>query len=322
MKDFSYVIGADIGGGTARVAAVSRSGKIIKKIAIVTDPAAGYKQLLQRVGAAMDQLIAHRKGELPRAMCVACAGAVDFKKNVIASSPNFPGWKNVPLATGLGHGRRFPVILENDANAAAAGEGWVGAARRWPSFAMFTLGTGVGGGIALEGKLFRGENGMAGELGHMPLGDLDRKCGCGRMGCLETSASATGVAVSGKDILHTKSGAPLRKACSGDPGKVTAKLIAQLAAKGDKGCLAIMNKAGRQLGDAMGTLTLSIGLSKFVIAGGMAGAFGLLKDPMRQAALERAYTLRPGDLKIARSTLGDDAGLLGAAFIAWGIGVK
>lgn len=318
MTDFGYVIGADVGGGSARVAAVSRNGKILRKISIVTDPAAGYKPLAGRLGAAMDELIATRKGQPPFAMCVACAGAVDFKKNVIVSSPNFPGWKDVPLATGLRQGRKFPVILENDANAAAAGEGWIGAAKGWPSFAMFTLGTGVGGGIVLDGKVFRGDNGMAGELGHLPLGAPDRLCGCGRKGCLETSASASGVAVSARGILDSTTGGALRRACGGNPARVDAQLVARLASNGDKACLAIIQRAGHELGEAMGTLTLAIGITRFVIGGGMAGAFDLLKAPMRKAALGRAYTLNPRSLKIARSSLGGDAGLLGAAWLSWG----
>jgi len=254
----------------------------------------------------------------PMAMCVACAGAVDFSRNVISRSPNFPSWRDVPLAEDLARGRNFPVILENDANAAAFGEGWIGGARGWPDFAMLTLGTGVGGGIVLGGAVYHGYNGMAGEFGHLPMSAARLKCGCGRTGCLETTASAFGVARLAAGILNTKQGAALHRACQGTAKKVDAKLVADLARNGDMACKTIMRGAGTELGETLGALTLSMGLTRFVIGGGMAGAFDLLKAPMRKGALARAYTLNARSLRIVQAELGDDAGMLGAARIALG----
>ncbi|MDH4185178.1 MAG: ROK family protein [Nitrospinota bacterium] len=316
MNDLGYVIGADIGGGSARVAAVSPDGAVMKKIVVPSDPASGYDALVKRVRAAMAGIISSRRKD-PMAMCVACAGAVDFGRNVIISSPNFPGWRDAPLADDLGKGYKFAVILENDANAAALGEGWTGAARGWPGFAMLTLGTGVGGGIVIDGAVFHGPNGMAGEVGHLPISQAGLMCGCGRRGCLETTASAAGVARKAADIYHNPEAAALRRASGGKPARVDARMVARLAARGDKACLGIMRQAGLELGEAMGSLCLALGITRFVIGGGMAGAFDLLRAPMRKAALARAYTLNPRALRLAQASLGDNAGLLGAARIAF-----
>ncbi|MDH5677428.1 MAG: ROK family protein [Nitrospinota bacterium] len=315
MIEAGYVIGADIGGGSARVAAVGPDGVIARKIKVASNPELGYKPLVANVRAAMDKIMAAQKAP-PLAMCVACAGAVDFSRNMIASSPNFPGWRDVPLAEDLGRGRPFAVSLENDANAAAYGEGWIGAATGWEDFAMLTLGTGVGGGIVLGGAVYHGFNGMAGEIGHLPFSAADILCGCGRRGCLETTASASGVARRAVETLATKRGQALRRVSRGQSGRVDAKMVAELARKGDAECRRIMRETGMELGQALGALTLSMGLTRFVIGGGMAGAFDLLKAPMRKGALARAYTLDARSLKISAAKLGDDAGLLGAARVA------
>lgn len=295
--------------------AVLSNGAIIARVRVDSSPRSGYKPLVKRVRAAIERIIATQKAQ-PISMCVACAGAVDFSRNVISSSPNFPGWRDVPLAEDLARGMGFPLFLENDANAAAFGEGWIGAAKGWPDFAMLTLGTGVGGGIVLGGSVYRGFNGMAGEFGHLPVSAADMKCGCGRTGCLETTASAFGVARLAARILDTKQGAALRRSCRGAREMVDAKMVADLARSGDLACRAIMRGAGAELGEALGALALSLGLSRFVIGGGMAGAFDLLKGPMRKGALARAYTLNTRSLRIVQARLGDDAGLLGAARVA------
>ena len=315
MNKPGYVIGVDIGGGSSRVAAILSDGVIVARERVDSDPQAGYKHLVKKLRASMGRIMAARKAR-PLAMCVACAGAVDFRRNVISSSPNFPGWRDVPLAEDLGRGRSFPVILENDANAAALGEGWIGAARGWPDFAMLTLGTGVGGGIVLGGAIYHGANGMAGELGHLPVSAAKLKCGCGRFGCLETTASALGVARLAAGIMQAARGGALIRACGGKPEKVDSRMVADLARSGDRACRDIMKGAGAELGEALAVMALSLGLTRFVIGGGMAGAFDLLKAPMRRAALARAYTLGSRRLKIVQASLGDDAGLLGAARIA------
>jgi len=313
MKPDEYVIGIDLGGTYVRAAAVLPAGKIYVRVKLESGAALGYGKVVKIIRSAVENVVASA-GAPPLAIGLASAGAIDFSRKQVARSPNFPDWRNVPLAKDVGAGfAGCPITLENDANAAALGEGWLGAARTWPDFVMLTLGTGIGGGVILAGELLRGARGMAGEAGHIVIHPGGRPCGCGSAGCLETTASATGVRRTAIERMGDPDSVWLKKACRGDIGRIDARLIARLGEKGDPFCVRILKESGKDLGSAMGTLALVLGVSRFVIGGGMAQAFGLMKSSARRTALKSAYTLTGARLKIVNSQLGDDAGILGVA---------
>lgn len=312
MRPDQYLIGADLGGTHIRAAAVSPSGRLSSRVKYPSEANLGYKRVLKNIRSAIKE-VARDKKLAPAAIGLASAGAIDFSKNIITSSPNFPGWKNVSLAKDAGKVFDCPVILENDANAAALGEGWLGAAKGWSDYLMLTLGTGIGGGVILNRRIWRGSSTSAGEIGHIIVNPGGKLCGCGSRGCLETTASANGLAASARQLaLSCDRGWLSKKGARG----IDAKLVARGALAKDPACLKLLEDAGRDIGAGIAAAALLLGVSRFVIGGGMAPAFRFMKRAARKTALSTAYTLTGPKLKIVEARLGDDAGIIGAALLA------
>jgi glucokinase len=315
MDGHSYVIGVDLGGTNIRAAAVSPGGGILCAQRLKTGAQEGYSAVIGRI-AAIVKTAANSTGQKLSAVGLAVPGAIDFEKGLVTWSPNFPDWRNVPVARDVSALVGAPVVIENDANAAAVGEGWIGSARGAGNFVMMTLGTGVGGGIVLAGCIWRGSTGMAGEIGHIPVREGGRMCGCGKRGCLETYASASAVARTARERIGEQRARALLAMAGGVHEKIDSGLMAQGAGGGDAFCLEIFEEAGRDIGKTMAVIALTLDVAHFVIGGGMAEALPFLLPSMRIAALERAYTLNEEKLVIVKAALGDDAGILGAARMA------
>src|SRR5437762_268573 len=188
-----YSIGIDLGGTNLRAASIDRSGKMIRKIAGSTDLSAGREAVVTDMVAAINTLRGERSGDTLAGVGVGTPGFIIMEKGVITGSPNMPGFDNFPIRDEIERQLGAPVVLENDANAAALGEKWMGAGRDYEDLVLLTLGTGVGGGIISGGKVLHGFVGMAGELGHTTVSPTGNPCGCGNQGCLEKHASATAV---------------------------------------------------------------------------------------------------------------------------------
>jgi glucokinase len=312
MSHGKYVIGVDLGGTNIRSAAVWPDGKIIHIERQGAGADDGYLAVVKRIAASV-RAVADFMGRDPAAVGLAAPGAIDFKRNVVTRSPNFPGWADAPVSGDVAGLLGIPVLLENDANAAALGEGWMGSARGSSDFVMITLGTGVGGGVVLNGRVWRGSTGMAGEVGHIPVRFGGRKCGCGKHGCLEAYASANSVARLARERIGEPEAQSLLKVTGGDPEKIDSSLMAREAASGDRFCQDIFSGAGRDIGKAIAAIALTLDVSRFVIGGGMAEALPLMLSPMRKSAIDHAYTLNKDKLVIVKSALGGDAGMLGAA---------
>lgn len=315
MDANSYVIGVDLGGTNMRVAAVSPGGGILRVERLKTGANEGYEAVIKRIVSAVIS-VSQSMAAKPSAVGLAVPGAIDFSKGVVTWSPNFPGWSAVPVARDVSALLSLPVVIENDANAAAVGEGWAGSARGVGDFVMMTLGTGVGGGVVLDGRVWRGSTGMAGEIGHIPVREAGRVCGCGKRGCLETYASANGVARTARERIGEEKARKLMAMVNGLTEKIDSGIVALGASRGDTFCLEIFEEAGRDIGKAMAVIALTLDVSHFVIGGGMAEALPFLQASMRQAALDHAYTLNAEKLVIAKAALGDDAGIIGAAWTA------
>ncbi|MGK7345490.1 MAG: ROK family protein [Candidatus Nitrospinota bacterium M3_3B_026] len=315
MGEGIYVIGVDLGGTNVRAAAVSPEGAILSRAKLGSRASEGYGKVLDRV-AETARKVMDEMGMKPAAVGVGSAGAIDFDRGVVTRSPNFPDWRDTPLLRDLEDRLGAPVRLENDANAAAIGEGWKGAAVDWDDFLAFTLGTGVGGGLVLGNKIWHGTEGMAGEVGHIPIRPGGRLCGCGARGCLEAYASASGVAHSARERFNEPGAARLREMTEGRAEMVDAALVAKGAMEGDELMLGLLAEAGEYLGRAMAAVALILDVSRFVIGGGMSEALPLMESAMRRAALASAYTLDDEKLMIRKAALGDDAGILGAAKVA------
>jgi glucokinase len=330
MPDFS--IGVDLGGTNLRVAAVSREGKLLGKVNVPTRTALGPDRTIDEMCSAIEQVAAtHRQAGKFLGSGIGVLGIIDADTGKVRKSANYPGWEDYPVrdaiesrlrASGL-LAENVRVVLDNDANMAALGEQWLGAARGVPNVAVITLGTGIGGGIVLNGKIWAGRNGMAGEFGHMTVEPDGVPCGCGNRGCAERYASASAVMRMAREAVAAGNAPSLAEAASCDP-EVGAKSIYELAMQGDEPARRIFRTFGRYLGITLADAINVLDLEMYVLGGGVAAAWDAFAptmfEEMYRRSLVYAATSPAGSKEhktiITRALLGSDAGLFGAAHAA------
>jgi glucokinase len=333
MANFS--IGVDLGGTNLRIAAVDEHGSLMEKVTLGTKTILGRDQVLNDMCSTIQQTSAkYQASGTLLGLGIGVPGIIDIKTGMMRESPNLPGWADYPVRAEIEKRLRAPVILENDANCAALGEKWLGAGRHVGDMLMLTLGTGVGGGVILNGKIWHGMTGMAGEFGHMTVEPEGQACGCGNRGCLEQYASATAVVRMAREAITTGQALGLAKAASSDV-EFSAKEVYNLAIQGDEGARRIFRRAGRALGISLATLINGLNLEMYVIGGGVSSAWEAFSpsifEELRQRCMVYAATA-PGDplvmtsgaaaqvesiggchTIVTRALLGSDAGLYGAA---------
>lgn len=304
------LIGVDLGGTNLRTALLNPEGKILEKRKEASRASEGYKKVLQRLIETIKSQrdIGERKGGEVYAIGVGAPGVIDISRGIVVKSPNFPDWNNLPLKAELETALRIPVFIENDANAAALGEQWMGAGKDVGTMILITLGTGVGGGIVLDGKIWHGADGMAGELGHMTILPDGRQCGCGNTGCLEMYASARGVIQNYRDTRKVKG--------QSTPDDITSEQIYQAAREGDESAVTALKETGRYLGIGIANLVNIFNPQKVVIGGGVKEAWDLFIGATRLEVRKRAFEVPAERTQIVASLLSDDAGIVGAAAIA------
>src|SRR5512146_847396 len=258
----SFAIGVDLGGTNLRIAAVDERGTLLEKVTTGTQVSRGRDSVIDEMSTAIcDVLVKHKsKGEL-LGIGIGVPGAIDLESGMLYKSPNLPGWDNYPVRDEIERRLNTRVILENDANAAALGEKWIGAGRDVDDLVLLTLGTGIGGGIIVGGKVLHGFIGMAGELGHITVVPDGNPCGCGNIGCLEKHASATAVTAMARML--------------GLGETLTAKAIYDLALAGNEKALRIWKIVGESLGVALANLVNAFNFPLYLLSGGMLGAWDL-----------------------------------------------
>jgi len=301
------VIGVDLGGTNLRTALLSVDGDILDKRKEPTHAADGWKKVVGRLVNNINQqrAIAEQRGMHVVAVGVGAPGIIQMDKGIVVKSPNFPDWNNLPLRDELEKALHVPVIIENDANAAALGEQWLGAGCGIDSMILLTLGTGVGGGIVLNNKIWQGADGMAGEVGHMTLIPDGRQCGCGNTGCLEMYASARGIVQSYREASGMTGAA--------QDSAVTSQMVYQGARNGDPVSLRVMKEMGRLLGIGIANLINIFNPQMIVLGGGVKDAWDLFIGATHEEIMRRAFQVPAERTKIVPSLLGDDAGMIGAA---------
>ena len=331
----NFAIGVDLGGTNLRIAAVDEQGKLMEKVTLGTKTVLGRDHVLNDMCEAIRHMSDKYKsaGEL-LGVGIGVPGIIDMQTGMMRESPNLPGWADYPVRSEIEKRLGAPVILENDANVAALGEKWLGAGRHVGDMAMLTLGTGVGGGLVLGGKIWHGMTGMAGEFGHMTVDPEGQLCGCGNHGCLEQYASATAIMRMAREMIATGDAPGLAKAAGADP-EFSAREIYNLAIQGDEQARRIFRRVGRALGIALATMVNGLNLEMYVIGGGVCSAWEAFSptifEELRQRAMVYAATapadplhmpsgasgqVEPGSGRttiITRALLGSDAGLFGAA---------
>jgi glucokinase len=311
------MIGIDLGGTFIKAGVVDDEGRVLSRVKRPTDTAEGRHTIIRNIAAAAVEA-RERSGVPWRSICAVGLGApgmIEQPAGVVNHSPNLPALDGKllapPVMKAAGHAG-IPIVLENDANVAAFAESWIGCARGVRTMALMTLGTGIGGGIVLNGEIWRGSRGTAGELGHQNLFADGLPCGCGNHGCLEVYASAPALARRFKEAV--RDGKPTRLAAQlkrGEP--VTARDISDAARDGDPLCLALMEETGRFLGIGVMNLLHILNVELVAFTGGMTAAGDLLLDSIRSEARHRTLALAMKGVKIVFSRMGNDAGLIGAA---------
>jgi glucokinase len=305
----------DLGGTNLRAALIDNRGRIHFRLRQDTpqNPNNQDDIVSALIAAAREcETQAERMGGID-AGCVVVPGAVDSLNRTVVKVPNLPALDQFPLRSVLEERLGWQVLLENDANAAAIGEMWQGGGRGFRKIICLTLGTGVGGGIILDGKLWRGADGSAGEIGHAsvePHGGVP--CKCGNEGCLEVYASATGIK---RMAIDARSRFPQSTVFSGE--EVRAIDVYQAGLAGDQLALDVFESMGSYLGIALANLVNILNPELIVIGGGVANGWKLFEAPMRQEILKRAFAGPAARVKIVPAECGDDAGLLGAARLAF-----
>jgi glucokinase len=328
----TYSIGVDLGGTNLRIAAVDDRGTLIEKITLGTQVALGRDRVVNDMCAAIQQVEGkHKNSGRLLGIGIGVPGIIDMKTGMVHESPNLPDWADYPARDEIERRLGTRVILENDANSAALGEKWLGAAREFEDMAMLTLGTGVGGGLVLGGRVWHGMTGMAGEFGHTTVEPDGALCGCGNRGCLEAYASATAVVRMAREAM-SRGATALSRAANTDP-EFSAKVIYNLALQGDEDAREVFRKVGKSLGVVLSNLVNGLNLPIYVIGGGVSNAWDAfapsLFEELHLRSMVYAATapdngagegasakVKPNSTTktiITRALLGSDAGLFGAA---------
>lgn len=319
MAGQAFYIGLDVGGTTMKAAAVNDSGETLSAPAVMDTEAhlgqdVGLETMCETIRRAVSA--ANLKLKDITAIGVATPGLMDIKAGLILDPPNLKPWKNVPVRDHIQKAFNKPTVFQNDANAAAYGEFWIGSGQEANSMVLFTLGTGVGGGVIIGDVVVEGEHSHGGELGHLRIDrpDCGRLCGCGARGCLEAYASATNVVKRAReDLAAWRGDTALRKFFTANDDEFTAKIIFDLAHAGDALAMKVVDDTAYYLALGACAAIAAVDPEMIVFGGGMVGSGEWFR------ALIDGYVRRFGlphpakGVKVKFASLGADAGFIGAA---------
>jgi glucokinase len=294
-------IALDLGGTHLKSGLVEPSGRIVHQGSVPSGSKEKSEKILQRILESVSQEAkwAAAQGYAVRGIGFGIPGILSFPQGVVHRSPQFPHWKDYPLRKNLSRRLSLPFTLDNDANMAALGEGWRGSAKGKRSYLLLTLGTGIGGGIVIDGRVLRGDSGFGGELGHLVIEREGRPCQCGGRGCLEMYASSVGIREEMREMGFKKFPTP--------------EALYRLARQGDKTARRIYENFGKALGAGIASLVNVLDLEFVILGGGLSGAWQAFTASTRLALRKHIYSTTAQRIRLVRARLGNDAGLIGAA---------
>ncbi|MBP2018400.1 glucokinase [Symbiobacterium terraclitae] len=315
-KGSDYLLGIDIGGTKLAVGVVTRDGRVVAQERIPTQANQGPDMVIARVQE-LCRTVVRKAGitwEQVLACGVGCGGPLDIKRGRVMNPPNLPGWLDVPLVQTLEEAFGRPVYLDNDANAAALGEHRFGAGRGVRNMVYLTISTGIGGGLIFGGRLYSGENGNAGEIGHMSLNVNGRPCNCGGRGCLEAYASGTSIAARAREAVEAGESSLLTD-LAGSPDAISGETVKEALLRGDALARRIWDETMEILGAGLANVINIFNPQRIVLGGGITNYGDLLFVPVRRIALARAMRPLASAVEIVPAELGNDVGILGAAAV-------
>ena len=311
-----YRIGVDIGGTNVKIALVDFDGKIVYSNTVPTRAEMGYEAGVNNIKQAIKELM-QETGEGPKtieAIGFGLPGQIDYKEGIVKNLPNIPGWVNIPLAKMIEEEFSIPTRLDNDVRCAALGELNFGAGKGCENLICITVGTGIGSGIVLNGKLVRGASNAAGEIGHIKMemsgGPL---CGCGDYGCFEAYASGPAIVTMAREYISGGKSAKYKEMAN--DGIITPYIVAQAALQGDAVSIQIFKQMGKIIGTGLASVINLLNPEKIIIGGGVADAGDILLEPIRKTIIDRAMPIQASAVEVVPAQLANTAGVIGASLL-------
>lgn len=317
-----YAVGVDLGGTKVATALTDTHGRILQRAEVPTSAQEGVDAVIGRIvesiRTVMNTIVDGRKVSPDEILGIGVGspGPLDVERGIVLFSPNLK-WENVPICDRIAEATGLPAYLDNDANVAAMAENRFGAGKGVENMLYMTVSTGIGGGIIINGRIYRGSHGNAGEIGHMTIKPDGPPCGCGNFGCLEALASGTAIAREAAEGIRAGVATTVLQKAGGDPGKVTARLVGEAAREGDPFAKEVVHKAAYYLGIGLANLVNIFDPEIIVIGGGVSRIGEELFEPARRTMRERALAAMAKQVKSVPALLGGDSGVLGAASLVY-----
>lgn len=310
-----YKIGVDVGGTNIKLALVDKKGAIVYSNTVPTRVEMGYEYTISNIKQAIYDLMKESKTtkDVIDGIGFGFPGQVDCEKGIVRIAPNIPGWVNVPIASIVEEEFNIPVKVDNDVRCAALAELNYGAGRNCQNLICITVGTGIGSGLILNGKLVRGANNAAGEIGHIKLKMKDGPiCGCGDTGCLEAFASGPAIVAMAEEYIKGGKSTKYRELANPD---ITPYIVAEAAKQGDAVAKRIYETIGEYIGIGLSSVVNLLNPEKIVVGGGVADAGELLFEPIRRTLIERAMPIQGNSVEVVAAELANSAGVIGASLL-------
>lgn len=306
-----YIIGVDLGGTKIHTIAINYDGKILSRIELPTCPERGTDFVIRQIVKSVNHVSKRICKSEIAGLGIGTPGAINSKKGIVHFAPNLH-WRNVSLKKRLEKYFSFPIFVDNDANLAAYGEQWLGSAKNVKNLIYVAMGTGVGGGLIFDGKIYRGVDDTAGEIGHVTVVPEGLPCGCGNRGCLETYSSGPGIANLAKDKIRKGYPSIIPKMVNNRLEKITSLVVYQAAKRKDKLALEIFRTAGTYLGIILAGLVNLLNVEMIIFTGKVAKAGNLIFNSVRKEIKQRALAVPAKRVRVVCGVLGQDAVALGA----------
>ena len=308
-------IGIDFGGTFIKMGLVDGQGRIRRRLSLDVRKGLSQAKLFETICHAIDSLreISRRQRQRLLGVGMGLPGLIDVEKGFVHFLTNVPGWEGLPLARQMRRRLGLSVFIDNDVNLMTLGEATYGAAKGFQQIICLTLGTGVGGGLVVNGKLYRGASLSAGEIGHMPVSREGPPCPCGGHGCLERYVGNEAIVKAVKRRLRGGEPSLIPKLLNGNLRRMTPETVHQAAKRGDRLSRCVWEEVGGWVGMALAGLVNTFNPERIVIGGGVANAGAFLLNPIRRTIRERALDWPAKQVRVVRARLGNDAGIIGAA---------
>lgn len=315
-KKEKYAVGVDLGGTNVKVGIVSQDGKIKTKTSLDTKAEGGPETVISQIKKGIGKVLSGNKLKIS-GIGIGSPGIISAKKGIVEDPPNLPGWQKVALGKIIEKEFKIKTFIENDANAAAIGELMFGSGKKMDSFIMVTLGTGVGGGIIYNRKLFRGERGAAGEIGHISVSYDGQQCKCGSYGCIETFLGNHYIIKSVQKDLPKHKDSLIWQLIENDLSRITPLIIDQALQKDDGYAEQIVSRLGLYLGAGLASVANTFDIATFIIGGGVAGFGKPLFDAVEETVTSRVMKPLEKRIKIKPAKLKNNAGIKGASALVF-----